>query len=200
MEPVRKSVAEWGNQGEWLWGPELSGLLKETHDAHEALGAIPLQELDSKREGHEESEAIGTPVTGKARLEHQWHKLDPVWREAFEAPLCKAVQVYLNHQAVEGVPKGRVIPGERILTSRFVLTNKGEADLENADLKGRWIFGGHRDPDIGAWETISPTVALLGHNLIIVLANALGWKMQLADVSAAFLQGKDLPAERNIYV
>ncbi|OLP83821.1 hypothetical protein AK812_SmicGene35384 [Symbiodinium microadriaticum] len=33
------------------------------------------------------------------------------------------------------------------LRERFVLTNKGDAELDSAELKGRWIFGGHRDPD-----------------------------------------------------
>ena len=51
----------------------------------------------------------------------------------------------------------------RVLNSRFVLTNKGGPTLAEAELKARWIFGGHRDPDAGLYETSSPTASILGH-------------------------------------
>ena len=80
-----------------------------------------------------------------------------------------------------------------------MLTSKGGESLPEADLKGRLILGGQNDPDLGMFETASPTAALLGHNLIISIANTKGWKMWLADASAAFLQGKPLPESRDIY-
>ena len=87
-----------------------------------------------------------------------------------------------------------------MLSSRFVLTNKGGASLEDAELKARWIFGGHRDPDAGLYPTSSPTASVLGHNLLNFVAVQLGWTVHYEDVSAAFLQGKELPRTEKIYV
>ena len=87
-----------------------------------------------------------------------------------------------------------------MLSSRFVLTNKGEEALHAAELKARWIFGGHRDPDAGLYATSSPTASTLAHNLLNFLAVQHGWIVHYEDVSAAFLQGKDLPRSEKVFV
>ena len=115
-------------------------------------------------------------------------------------PIKKAYRVYIEHDAIEGVPEGKWIEPRRILPSRLVLTNKGEKCLEGAELKARWIFGGHRDPDAGQYLTSSPTVSLIGHNLLNAIAVQKKWTICYEDVSAAFLQGQKLPEEREIYV
>ena len=81
-----------------------------------------------------------------------------------------------------------------------MLTNKGEALLKLAELKARWILGGHRDSELGNYATMAPTSALLGHNMLNFLAVQMGWTVYYEDVSAAFLQGKRLPVEREVYV
>ena len=53
---------------------------------------------------------------------------------------------------------------------------------------------------MGKYETMSPTAALMAHNLLLFLAVQLGWTLWAADVSAAFLQGKELPTDRNIFL
>ena len=98
------------------------------------------------------------------------------------------------------MPLGKVVDPKRILTSRFVLTNRGLKDLIDAILKARWVFGGHRDPDAGKYATDSPTASLLSHNLLNFLAVQFGWVIEHEDVSAAFLQGEELPADREIYI
>eukprot|EP00435_Cladocopium_sp_Y103_P053936 s805_g17.t1 len=139
-------------------------------------------------------------VTGKQRLEYKWQSLSPEWQEAFKEPILKAVKVYFDHQAISGVAKDVVIDPRKILTSRFVLTNKGAEDLANAELKGRWIFGGHRDAELGKYPTMAPTASLLAHNLLNFVAVQNGWEVHYEDVSAAFLQGKRLPPGREVYV
>ena len=139
-------------------------------------------------------------VTGRARLEYNWGQLDPSWKEAFKEPLLKAVRVYFDHDAVTGVPEDKLVDSQRVLSSRFVLTNKGEAELAEAILKARWVLGGHKDPDIGRFPTLAPTASILAHNLINVIATQMGWPVQFEDVTAAFLQGKPLPPEREVYV
>ena len=139
-------------------------------------------------------------ITGKERVEIAWNQLSDDWKKAFIDPITKGLKVYFDHQAVCGVPEGQWVDPHRILPSRFVLTNKGGSTLEEASLKARWVFGGHRDPDAGKYPTSSPTVSLIGHNLLNFVAVQKGWKVAYEDVSAAFLQGQELPPGREIYV
>lgn len=139
-------------------------------------------------------------VTGKARLEYQWSQLGEDWKKAFEEALVKAVKIYFDHDALEGVLRDKVIDPKEILSSRFILTNKGGSNLAEAELKARLILGGHMDPDMGKYPTLAPTAALLAHNLINWIAVQCGWEVKYEDVSSAFLQGRPLPAEREVYV
>ena len=149
---------------------------------------------------HEAAVADSKVVTGKARLEFNWLKLDEQWRAAFKDPILKAIQIYFDHDALEGVPNDKFIDPKRILNSRFVLTNKGGYLLEEAQLKARLILGGHKDPDMGRYATLAPTAALLAHNLINWISVQMGWVVHYEDVSSAFLQGKHLPPEREVYI
>eukprot|EP00913_Durusdinium_trenchii_P019903 g18709.t2 len=112
----------------------------------------------------------------------------------------KAFHVYISHNAIAGVPLGQYVNPKYILPSRMVFTNKGAKELINALLKARWAFDGHRDPEAGQHQTAAPTVSLVGHNLLIFLAAQHRWTIVYEDVSAAFLQGQELPPEREIYV
>ncbi|CAE6971831.1 unnamed protein product [Symbiodinium sp. CCMP2456] len=149
----------------------------------------------------QEWEGVTEVVTGRARSEYRWADLDEAWRQAYIAPLKKAIQVYVEHDGIRGVPQGQMVDPGRILGSRFVLTNKGGEELAEAELRARWIFGGHRDPDAGLYATSSPTaISLLGHNLINFVAAQKKWVVHYEDVSSAFLQGKELPRKEKIYV
>ena len=160
------------------------------------LQMIAAEKIDETKKVLKEGEL----VTGKQRLEYTWSALGEEWKKAYVEPIKKAYRVYIEHDAIAGVPLGAVIDPKKILPSRLVLTNKGGRELEEAVLKARWIFGGHRDPEAGKYLTASPTVSLVGHNLLVFLAVQLGWEVIYEDVSAAFLQGKELPAEREVYV
>ena len=139
-------------------------------------------------------------VTGKLRVEYKWTGLSDAWKEAYKEPLIKAVNVYFEHDAIVGVKKDAMVDPRKILSSRFVLTNKGEETLEKAELKARWIIGGHRDQELGRYPTLAPTSSLMGHNLLNFLAVQFGWEVHYEDVSAAFLQGSYLPKDREVYV
>lgn len=96
--------------------------------------------------------------------------MDEEWRKAFEEPIKKAYRVYIDHDAIAAVPLGAFVDPKKILPSRLVLTNKGDRELSGAVFKARWIFGGHRDPEAGKYLTASPTVSLVGHNLLVFIA------------------------------
>lgn len=159
-----------------------------------------LRQKQQMREGHAEDAAKAGLITGKARLEYQWNGLNEQWKKAFQEPLLKAVRIYFDHDALTGVPQDKVVDPKRILTSRFVLTNKGGETLETATLKARLILGGHKDPDMGKFPTLAPTAALLAHNLINWVAVQKSWVVKYEDVSSAFLQGKPLPPDREVYI
>ena len=139
-------------------------------------------------------------VTGKLRVEAQWKNLDAEWRAAYKEPIKKAVKIYFDYGAMEGVKEDAFIDPRKILPSRFVLTNKGGETLLEAILKARWILGGHKDMELGQYATMAPTSSLLGHNLLNFLAVQHGWTVYYEDVSSAFLQGKPLPEGREVYV
>ena len=153
----------------------------------------------SSQEAGEEAQQ-GQLVTGKLRVEMRWQDLSEEWQAAFHDPLLKAVQIYFDYKALGGVKKDQVVDPRKILPSRFVLTNKGGKELLEALLKARWVLGGHRDEEVGKYPTMAPTASLLGHNLLNFIAVRKDWVIYYEDVSSAFLQGKPLPDDREVYV
>ena len=153
-----------------------------------------------KHESHEAPRPTEDLVTGKPRLELRWKDLDDDWRSAFENPIKKAVDVYVDNHALQPVPQGKLVPPMKVLPSRFVLTNKGKDILEEAELKARWVLAGHLDKEAGQYATEAPTANLISHNVIGFLSAHLKWKMRYADISAAFLQGEFLEQTREVYV
>ena len=115
-----------------------------------------------------EQDGISEVVTSKARIEYKWADLDEDWRQAFVQPLCKAVGVYLDHRGISGVPKEKFVDPTRILSFRFVLTNKGGQTLDVAELiRPGGFFGGIRTRTpastqplrlrLACWDTIWST-------------------------------------------
>ena len=158
------------------------------------------QKVKQEQGRHVENAQEAKLVTGKARVEYLWSSLSEAWQKAYHDPLIKAVKIYFDHQALQGVPEDKLLDPKRILTTRFVLTNKGGEELSEAVLKARLILGGHKDPDMGRFPTMAPTAALLAHNLINWICVQKKWVVKYEDVSSAFLQGKPLPPEREVYI
>ena len=71
----------------------------------------------------------------RPRLEFRWKALDE-WKSAFNEPLKKAIDVYLDNGALEPVVFGKTIPQKKIPPSRF----DGNATLEEAELKAHWVI------------------------------------------------------------
>eukprot|EP00435_Cladocopium_sp_Y103_P039904 s522_g10.t1 len=151
---------------------------------------------------------VAMPETGKVRLELKWTDLSPAWQKAFEQPILDALEVYFKHDALAPVMEEDVVDRTEVLPSRFVLVNKSDPRnihsddkaLEGASLKARLVIAGHRDVRAGEYETESLTVSLLAYNLLCFCAAQWNWKFYFSDISAAFLQGDYLPAERRVFV
>ena len=192
-----KKVTPWST----LWSEvETQALLWEAEDESSPWMAQLVEKAECHAEGEVKAVMEAQLVTGKLRVEYQWKNLSEEWRKAYEQPLIKAVKVYFDHDAIQGVSKDAVVDPRKILSSRFVLTNKGGETLMEAELKARWILGGHRDVEAGKFPTLAPTASILAHNILNTIAVQMGWVVQYEDVASAFLQGQRLPASREVYV
>ena len=126
--------------GDYLKPGELDVLINDTM-GHWTLWSSPSPQAEVKellevsaKVIAEDHQGITEVTTGKARIEYRWSGLDDEWRRAYVEPLKKAVGVYLEHSGIKGVPLGQMVDPSRVLSSRFVLTNKGEPTLSAAEL------------------------------------------------------------------
>ena len=93
------------------------------------------------------------------------------------------------------------VPGERILTARFILTWKTQPD-KSVKAKARLVLRGFQDPDAlaGALNTNSPTLTRLSRGMILSICEMLQFRRFTSDISTAFLQGKPHGPERVLWV
>ena len=113
--------------------------------------------------------------------------------------LVKALAIHVDHEAIKAVPLGRIVPKERVIRSRMVIVNKKQL-TQGFEPKGRLCVGGHRDPDLGKYDAASPTALSVAHALLLCIATTLGWVVNIADVTAAFLQGLELPRTDPLFI
>ena len=91
-------------------------------------------------------------------------------------------------------------PG-RILKGHFILKwSKWPSGLPRA--KARFITQGFRDPDAleGKINTESPTLSRISRNYILTVAATKQWTALTADISTAFLQGKEHHKDRTLWI
>ena len=83
----------------------------------------------------------------------------------------KEWQSFLDLKAVTVVPaaEAKQIAKERILPTRFILTNKDNTGHIMIS-KARLVCGGHLGPDISLLRTGAPTADTMGVNLVFLLA------------------------------
>ena len=91
-------------------------------------------------------------------------------------------------------------PG-RTLKGHFILKwSKWPSGLPRA--KARFITQGFRDPDAleGKINTESPTLSRISRNYILTVAATKQWTALTADISTAFLQGKEHHKDRTLWI
>ena len=115
-----------------------------------------LTDAPPRRRSNQTGLVAPTPVPPGA--EYKWLQLHEAWQKAFREPLQKAIDVYVDHDAVEPVQLGAMIPPEKVLPSRFVLTNK----LPSSRPGGRWRD--HMDREARQPATEAPTASLVAHS------------------------------------
>ena len=84
------------------------------------------------------------------------------------------------------------IDPKRILDSRFVKTRRIDPDdSSKEEIKCRWVVKGFQDPDLDDLERQSPTLSADGLAVALQTIASNNWKMTVADVEGAFLQGEE---------
>ena len=112
-----------------------------------------------------------------------------------EAKTCEWMTLRDEKEALRVIPPRaaneiRKQKPDRIMTSRFVITEKQEDELSK--IKARWCLRGHHDPDlilkVLAGKCHSPTLAQLSRNILLQLIVSFRWEMNLGDIKGAFLE------------
>lgn len=134
----------------------------------------------------------------KKKMQHELHhsnnppeiqeKIDVAkaeeWRTLGQEKQCLAV--IPPHEA----KKIRQQRPDRIMSSRFVITEKHEDDTTR--MKARWCLRGHHDPDLVtkvlSGKCHSPTLSQLGRNMLLQILVSKQWTMKLGDIKGAFLE------------
>ena len=114
----------------------------------------------------------------------------------------------LKYQAVEIIAPREAdkvrschVQGKRILPSRFVITRKPDEKTGAMKTKCRWCIRGYLDPDLVELQTQSPTVSQEAFMTTLQTCANNNWRIQIADVEGAFLQGDKLQRDKGeLYV
>lgn len=84
-------------------------------------------------------------------------------------------------------------PPERFLESRFVKTRRDDPENPGeTELKCRWCIKGFLDPDLFDLQRQSPTLSMEGLAVCLQIIASCKWRLVIADVEGAFLQGEPL--------
>ena len=131
-----------------------------------------------------------TRAASKTAKEYKWKSMSPNEQTEFRKAMDKEWKSFLDLSAVKIIRKKDThsIPSNRVLPTRFILTNKDDSG-SGLICKARLVCGGHLDPDITLLRTDAPTADTLGVNLVFLFAASNKWVLQAGDVTTAFLSG-----------
>ena len=121
-------------------------------------------------------------------------------RVAFVQAKKKELESFFTNHVWEFATEGEA-PANRVLKAHFILKWSKHPD-GSPRAKARLITQGFRDPDAlaGLLDSTSPTLSRLGRTTLMSLASLKAWKTFIADITTAFLQGKEHPASRTLWI
>ena len=122
-------------------------------------------------------------------------------RLAFLTAKYKELESFFQNDVWKLVYNDGSIPPDRILKPHFIL-KWSKWPNNDPRAKARLITQGFRDPDAwsGQLSIDALTLSRMGRNYIMSLAANTGWSTFSADVSTAFLQGKEHPSHRTLWI
>ena len=86
------------------------------------------------------------------------------------------------------------VPRDRVIRMRWLYTIKADGSA-----KARIILIGFEDPDLTSLQKTSPTMSRRTRGLFLTMCSLKGWTALKGDIKAAFLQGRESEASRNLY-
>ena len=131
--------------------------------------------------------------------ESKWN--EPIWKKRLMNGIQKEVDNVVHTKralralSLQESRQVRQQYADRIVPSRLVLTPKVDESGEDI-VKARWTARGDKDPDlfslIREGKTQAPTISSSGRFTVLQLIASYKFKMQLGDVTGAFLEADDM--------
>ena len=123
--------------------------------------------------------------------------LNPEERKLMEEANDKEVDQCITNSVFK-IVRRTGIPIKRIMAMRWILTWK-EAP-EGTKAKARLVAKGFTDPDLLTIRAEAPTLSKIGRHCLLQLACPHTFKLEVGDVSTAFLQGDKEEQNRDVYL
>ena len=122
-------------------------------------------------------------------------KMAPERIEDFRKAKEAEVTQWVRSAACRAVEGGRLIPKDRVMKMRWVLTVKGSGAA-----KARIVIVGFTDPDLACLPKASPTMSRRSRQLMATMAATAGWSQLKCDAKSAFLQcSRNTEESRSIF-
>ena len=122
-------------------------------------------------------------------------KMAPERIEDFRKAKEAEVTQWVRSAACRAVEGGRLIPKDRVMKMRWVLTVKGSGAA-----KARIVIVGFTDPDLASLPKASPTMSRRSRQLMATMAATAGWSQLKCDAKSAFLQcSRNTEESRSIF-
>ena len=129
-----------------------------------------------------------TEITWKNMSQDQRGQADSGMRKEWDK-LLRAASIKLQKGAAAAELR-RTVPAENILESRIVHTEQESEEAPGqTEIKSRWCIKGFKDPAILNLEKQSPTLTADGLSTVLQLIASMKWRLTVADIEGAFLQG-----------
>ena len=154
--------------------------------------ALPILEDERQiRRFLKNPEAFVVTSIKKKRVEISLKNLNDEEREMINQAKGKEVREFIKEHVVERIAADEKIPPEQIMRMRWVLTWKRQEDGTKKG-KARLVVLGFEDPYLGSESTCSPTLNKRSKQILLQVCVQHGWNLLKGDVTAAFLQGRNI--------
>ena len=136
-------------------------------------------------------EAFVVSSLKKKRVEISEKTLNAEEKELIRLAKGKEIKEFIKEHVVEAIKDAHLIPPEQIMRMRWVLTWKRQEDGTKKG-KARLVVLGFEDPYLGTEQTSSPTLNKRSKQMLLQICVQNNWRLLKGDVTAAFLQGRNL--------
>ena len=133
----------------------------------------------------------------RRKTEVSLRNLTAAERKLMEAAKDKEVDQWISNSVFKIVRRAGV-PIKRIMAMRWILTWK-EAP-EGTKANARLVAKGFTDPDLLTIRAEAPTLSKIGRHRLLQRACSHKFKIEVGDVSTAFLQGDKEEQNRDVYL